>query len=143
MHPSGTNFPRTARSQLWRAVFALSLLAPTGAAAESQILNDTANGPHPVLDWPKDFHIGVTRIEHAACAEGQSKCHESLVIKHAQGVSWRFRHARSKLCNLGGRAPRFAAPRIVLSPGPDQCLKARQSTHSKSEPAPRNSLSLS
>ena len=97
MHPSGTNFPRTARPQLWRAVFALSLLAPAGAAAESQILNDTANGPHPVLDWPKDFHIGVTRIEHVACAEGQSKCHEALVIRRVQGVSWRLTAYRIEL----------------------------------------------
>jgi len=97
MHPSGTKFLRTARWQLWLAALAAILLAPAGAAAESQILNDTANGPHPVLDWPKDFHIGVTRIEHVACAEGQSKCHESLVIKHAQGVSWRLTDYRIEL----------------------------------------------
>ena len=120
MHSPGTNFLSTAKSQLWCAALAAILLAPP-AAAESQILNDTANGPHPVLDWPKDFHIGVTRIEHVACAEGQSKCHETLVVRHAQGAAWRLAATRIELNYIADHAGTGPDLIVTASTGGAHC----------------------
>ena len=54
-----------------------------------------------------------------------------------------FRHARLKLRSLGDRSYCPFAPRPGFCSSSDQRSTARQSTHSRSEPAPRDGLSLS
>jgi hypothetical protein len=77
------------------------------------------------------------RIQLKCCQHYPPKCTTRPYGQHSTPAT------RSKLRNPGVRAHCLFAPRVEFSFGSDQRSKARQSTHSRSEPAPRNGLSLS
>lgn len=104
---------RSPLARVCRAALALYALAAAPAFAD-HILNDTDNGPHPVLDWPKDFHIGIAHIERTACPEAKPKCRETLVIKSGQSAAFRLSAFRFELNYVARRT----------GPGPDLIVTA-------------------
>ncbi len=61
------------------------------------ILNDTDNGPHPVLDFPPVLDIAGAQLQRAASHDSEGRPSETLTVRRGQHVLLRLRAYRFEL----------------------------------------------
>ena len=82
-------------AMLLLAVF-VRVAAPAPALAD-QVLNDTDNGPHPVLNFPPVLDIAGAQLQRAASHDSEGRPAETLTVRRGQHVLLRLRAFRFEL----------------------------------------------
>ena len=62
-----------------------------------EVLNDTDNGPHPVLDFPPVLDIAGAQLHRAASHDSEGRPSETLTVRRGQHVLLRLRAYRFEL----------------------------------------------
>lgn len=102
------------RLALIRLAAALCVAAP-GSAFADQVLNDTADGPHPVLDFPGDLEIAGAKIYRTPSHDSEGRPDEILTIRRGQHVLLSLRADHFEL-NYRGETT-GAGPDLILTSG--------------------------
>lgn len=91
----------------------LVLCAVGGAADADRVLNDTSNGPHPVLDWPKSPKIAGADVRYTPADEKHGRKSDTLVIQRDALVLLRLRAYRIELNYINEQSE--SGPNLIVT----------------------------